>query len=385
MSLTTTVIMPTSALFSKVSVRVPFLDLRASYLELQEEVESAVAGVLASGAYLLGPQLEAFEAEFAQYTGARYCVAVGSGLDALYIALRALGIGDGDEVLVPSNTYIATWLAVSYAGARPVPVEPSPHTYNMDPSRIEAAITSRTRAILPVHLYGQPADMDPIIEIARKYNLHVLDDAAQAHGASYRCKRVGSLADITGWSFYPGKNLGAFGDGGAITTNDSSLADKVRLLRNYGSRKKYFNEEKGINSRLDELQAAILRVKLGRLDKWNERRRRIASRYNNELQQAGLLLPFVPAYADPVHHLFVVRCDRRDVLQQHLMNTGITTLIHYPVAPHLQQAYGDLGMREGSLPLSEEIHRTVLSLPIGPHMTDEHVDFVIQSVREFAQ
>jgi dTDP-4-amino-4,6-dideoxygalactose transaminase len=385
MSLTTTVLTPTSALFSKVSVRVPFLDLRASYLELQEEIESAVAGVLASGAYLLGPQLEAFEAEFAEYTGARHCVAVGSGLDALYIALRALGIGDGDEVLVPSNTYIATWLAVSYVGSKPVPVEPSPHTYNMDPARIEAAITSRTRAILPVHLYGQPADMDPIIEIARKYNLHVLDDAAQAHGARYRCKRVGSLTDITGWSFYPGKNLGAFGDGGAITTNDSSLADKVRLLRNYGSRKKYFNEEKGINSRLDELQAAILRVKLRRLDKWNERRRRIASRYNNELQQAGLLLPFIPAYADPVHHLFVVRCDRRDSLQQHLTNSGITTLIHYPVAPHLQQAYRDLGVREGSLPLSEEIHRTVLSLPIGPHMTDEHVDLVIQSVHEFAQ
>lgn len=385
MSLTTTAITPTSALFSKVSVKVPFLDLRASYQELKEEIENAVVDVLASGAYLLGPQLEAFEAEFAQYTGARHCVAVGSGLDALYLALRVLGIGDGDEVLVPSNTYIATWLAVSYVGARPVAVEPSPHTYNMDPARIEAAITSRTRAILPVHLYGQPADMDPIIQIAQKYNLHVLDDAAQAHGARYQCKRVGSLADITGWSFYPGKNLGAFGDGGAITTDDSSLADKVRLLRNYGSRQKYSNEEKGINSRLDEMQAAILRIKLKKLDKWNEQRCRIASRYKDELHDAGLLLPFVPRYADPVHHLFVVRSDGRDALQQHLMNRGITTLIHYPVPPHLQKAYSDLDMRAGSLPFSEEIHRTVLSLPIGPHMTDEQVDLVIQSVHEFAQ
>lgn len=376
--------MRTSERLSPADTEVPFLDLRATYNELREEIDEAVARVLSSGFYLFGHELEAFEAEFAEYVGARYCIGVGNGLDALHLSLRALGIGKGDEILVPSNTYIATWLAVSYAGATPVPVEPDARTYNLDPDRMEAALTGRTRAVMPVHLYGQPADMDPILEIARRHGLYVLDDAAQAHGARYKGKRIGGLGDITGWSFYPGKNLGAFADAGAVTTNDEVLADRVRVLRNYGSRKKYFNEVPGFNSRLDEMQAAILRVKLAYLDPWNERRMRIAARYLEELRDASLTLPYVPEWAAPVHHLFVVRSHRRDALREHLEQHGIKTLVHYPVPPHLQAAYHAIGMREGDLPISEAIHQQVLSLPIGPHMTDEQVGRVIESTREFA-
>lgn len=375
--------MRTSERPSPADAEVPFLDLRGTYCELKQEIDEAVARVLSSGCYLFGHELEAFEAEFAAYVGARYCIGVGNGLDALHLSLRALGIGPGDEVVVPSNTYIATWLAVSYAGATPVPVEPDARTYNLDPDRLEAAITIRTRAIMPVHLYGQPSDMDPILEIARRHGLSVVDDAAQAHGARYKGKRIGGLADITGWSFYPGKNLGAFADAGAVTTNDEVLADRVRVLRNYGSRKKYFNEVQGFNSRLDEMQAASLRVKLPSLDLWNERRMRIAARYGLALRDASLTLPYVPEWAAPVHHLFVVRSRRRQSLKEHLEQRGIKTLIHYPVPPHLQAAYREMGMREGDLPISEAIHREVLSLPIGPHMTDEQVSRVIDSTREF--
>ena len=370
---------------SKRSSQVPFLDLRAAYEELKAEVDDAVSRVLGSGYYLLGKELEAFEKEFAEYLDVRHCVAVGSGLDALHLALRALEVGQGEEVLVPSNTYIATWLAVSYAGAVPVPVEPDERTYNIDPGKLEAAITDRTRGIIPVHLYGQPADMDPILEVARKHNLWVLEDAAQAHGASYKGKRVGGLGDIAGWSFYPGKNLGAFGDGGAVTTNNGEFADRVRVLRNYGSRTKYFNEVRGFNSRLDEIQAAVLRVKLKHLDGWNRRRLQIAELYRRELEGCDLILPYVPEWAEPAYHLFVVRSGQRDALQQYLETQGIGTLIHYPVPPHLQQAYCEIGLAAGTLPISERIHREVLSLPIGPHVTEAQVETVTRAVCQFCQ
>ena len=366
-------------------MKVPFLDVRASYEEIAPELDAATHRVIAGGWYLLGDEIDAFEREYAAYVGAKYCVGLGNGLDALHLGLRAFGVGAGDEVIVPSNTYIATWLAVSYAGATPVPVEPDPRTYNLDPARIEAAITPRTKAILPVHLYGQPADMDAINAIAARHGLRVLDDAAQVHGARYRGRRVGALADITAWSFYPGKNLGALGDAGAITTDDAALADQVRTLRNYGSRVKYVNEVQGYNSRLDEIQAAALRVKLVHLDEWNARRARIAARYTAELDNAGLTLPHVPEWADPAWHVYVVRSPDRDALQRHLTAAAIGTVIHYPIPPHRQQAYRELQLPEGQFPLSEAIHREVISLPIGPHMTDEQVTATIAAVQEFAE
>lgn len=370
---------------SEKSGTVPFLDLRAAYLELKEEIDAAVARVLDSGFFLLGKELQAFEREFAEHVGVKYCVGLGSGLDALRITLHSLGVGPGDEVLVPANTYIATWLAVSYVGATPVPVEPDERTYNIDPKKVEAAITGRTKGIIPVHLYGQPADMGAILHIARQRKLWVVEDAAQAHGARYKGTAVGSLGDAAGWSFYPGKNLGALGDAGAVTTNDEQLADRIRVLRNYGSRIKYFNEVKGFNSRLDEIQAAVLRVKLRHLDTWNSRRRHLAEMYKDALQGAGLILPYVPEWAEPVYHLFVVRSNQRDRLRQCLENVGIHTLIHYPVPPHLQGAYSELGFREGSFPISERIHREVLSLPIGPQMTSLQAQFVSQTINTFAQ
>jgi dTDP-4-amino-4,6-dideoxygalactose transaminase len=365
------------------SISVPFLDLRAPYVELQDELDAAVGRVLDSGWYLLARELDTFEAAFAAYAGAKHCIGVANGLEALHLALLAMGVGPGDEVIVPSNTYIATWLAVSHTGAMPVPVEPDERTYNIDPDGIEEAITSRTKAILPVHLYGQPADMDAIVDIARKHGLRVLDDAAQAHGASYRGRAVGCLGDATGWSFYPSKNLGAFGDAGAVTTNDDEMADQIRLLRNYGSRSKYVNQVQGYNSRLDEVQAAVLSAKLRSLDRWNSRRTHIAHRYLQALQGTGIQEPLVPDWAEPAWHLFVVRTPDRDVLQRHACEAGIETLIHYPIPPHLQAAYAGLLLSEGSLPISEAIHREVLSLPIGPHMTDEQIECVIQVVQSF--
>lgn len=383
MSPTTTEATGSSLRLSEKSVQVPFLDLRATYTELQQEVDDAIGSVLRSGAFVLGKEVDAFEQQFAAYLGIKHCIGVGSGLDALHLALRALGAGPGDEVLVPSNTYIATWLAVSYTGATPVPVEPDPRTYNIDPSRIEAAITPRTRGIVPVHLYGQSADMDPILQIARQRGLWVLEDAAQAHGARYKGVRVGGLGDAAGWSFYPGKNLGAFGDGGAITTNSDEIADRVRVLRNYGSRVKYLNEVRGFNSRLDSIQAAILRIKLAHLDEWNARRREVAGHYARSLDGVALVLPQQSAWAEHVFHLFVVRSQHRDSLMQHLQARGIGSIIHYPIAPHLQNAYADLGLREGDLPLTERLHREVLSLPIGPHLGAEKTEAVIQAVRDF--
>lgn len=359
---------------------VSFLDLRAPYVELKDELDSAVARVLESGWFLLGEELSAFEREFAAYTGTQHCVGVGNGLDALRLCLSARGIGPGDEVIVPSNTYIATWLAVSQVGAKLVPVEPNERTYNIDPEKIEAAITSRTRAIIPVHLYGQPAEMAPILTLARQYGLFVLEDAAQAQGARYLGRSVGGLGDAAAWSFYPGKNLGAFGDGGAITTNDAALAGQLRTLRNYGSTVKYVHEVQGGNSRLDELQAAVLRVKLRSLDEWNGRRQRIAQQYCEDLLDLGLELPFVPEGMDPVWHLFVVRSPNRDALQAQLAACGIQTLIHYPTPPHLQGAYRELGWKQGRFPIAERIHEEVLSLPIGPHLGLDQVQAVVDAV-----
>lgn len=361
-------------------MKVPFLDLKFPHIELQQELEAAFRRVLESGWYVLGREVEAFEEEFAAYCGVRQCVGVGNGLDALHMILRAYGIGAGDEVIVPSNTYIATWLAVSYAGARPIPVEPIEATYNIDPQRICDAITPRTKAIIAVHLYGQPADMDAINDIAHRHGLKVIEDAAQAHGAGYKGARAGNLADAAGFSFYPGKNLGALGDGGAITTNDGGLASRVRMLRNYGSEVKYHNEVKGFNSRLDELQAALLRVKLKHLDNWNSARGRIAMSYLDGLAASDLVLPFVPEWADPVWHLFVVRSTRRGLLQNKLEHAGIGTMIHYPVPPHLQPAYAEEGYQMGDLPIAEKLHHEVLSLPIFPHLGNRELEIVISTI-----
>lgn len=360
---------------------IPFLDLGAAYRELQTEIDAAVSRALASGYYIGGSEVEAFQGEFAAYCESAHAVGVANGLDALHLALRAMDVGLGDEVIVPSNTYIATWLAVSQCGATPVPVEPDARTYNIDAARIEMAITPRTKVILPVHLYGQAADIDPILTLARKHGLRVLEDAAQAHGARYKGKRLGSHGDAVAWSFYPGKNLGAMGDGGAVTTNDAQLADRISVLRNYGSRVKYVNEVKGFNSRLDPLQAAVLRVKLARLDEWNARRIAIAARYQHGLSDIGLHLPFVPSWTEPTWHLYVVRHARRDALQKKLANAGVGTLIHYPIPPHLQSAYAELGHAQGNFPISEKIHNEVLSLPIGPSMSLSDADQVIQAVR----
>jgi dTDP-4-amino-4,6-dideoxygalactose transaminase len=362
-------------------VKVPFLDFVQPYEELKAELDEAYFRFMRSAWYILGREVEAFEQEFAAYCGAKHCIGVGNGLEALHLVLCAYGIGEGHEVIVPSNTYIATWLAVSYTGAKPVPVEPDPATFNLDPARIEAAITPRTKAIMPVHLYGQPADMDPIMAIARTRGLKVIEDNAQSQGARYKGRRTGALGDAAGNSFYPGKNLGAFGDAGAVTTDDAQLADAVRTLRNYGSKKKYYNECKGYNSRLDEMQAAFLRVKLKKLDEWNRRRTKVAEEYLAKFRGvSGLTLPHGPAWAEPVWHLFVVRHAKRDVLQDRLTQAGIGTLIHYPVPPHLSGAYEDAGWKAGDFPLAEAIAKTVLSLPIGPHLASDEADQVVKEM-----
>jgi dTDP-4-amino-4,6-dideoxygalactose transaminase len=363
---------------------VPFLDLTRAYRELQPEFNAAFERVMRSGCYLLGPELEAFEQDFAKYCGARFCAGVGSGLDALELILRAFGIGQGDEVIVPANTFIATWLAVTHAGARPVPVEPDPASFNLDPGRIEEAITPRTRAIIAVHLYGLPADMDPIREMARLHGLKVIEDAAQAHGARYQDRRAGNLSDAAAFSFYPGKNLGAFGDGGAVVTDDPDLVHRIVALRNYGSHQKYEHEIKGRNSRLDEIQAALLRARLRHLDEWNGRRRACARLYTSLLSGLSLTLPSERPKTEHAWHLFVVRTARRDALQRFLEARGVGTLIHYPIPPHLQPAYRDLGLGEGAFPVSETIHREVLSLPIGPHLSEDELRYVAGAVAECA-
>jgi dTDP-4-amino-4,6-dideoxygalactose transaminase len=366
------------------NITVPVLDMKSPYLELQPEMDAAYRRVMESGWYILGEELEAFENEYAAYIGVKHCVGVANGLEALELLLQAYEIGPGDEVLVPSNTYIATWLAVSRVGAVPVPVEPADGTYNIDPDRLEAAVTAKTRAIMPVHLYGQTAVADQINAVANRHGLCVIEDAAQAHGAAYQGRKAGALGSAAAWSFYPGKNLGAQGDAGAITTDDDRIAEQVRLLRNYGSRKKYFNEVKGINSRLDPLQAAFLRVKLTVLDAWNDRRSQVAAAYLAGMQSVpGLILPRVAPGCTPCWHQFVVRHPQRDALQAHLQAQGIGTLIHYPVPPHLSQAYQDLGKSRGSYPAAEDIAQTVLSLPMGPHLPSNQVDEVIQAMIAF--
>jgi dTDP-4-amino-4,6-dideoxygalactose transaminase len=365
-------------------MKVPFLDLKPAYRELQAELDAAWRRVMDSGWYILGEEVEAFEREFAAYCGARHCIGVANGLDALTLILRGYDIGPGSEVIVPANTYIATWLGVSYAGAIPVPVEPDLQTYNLDPGKIEAAITSRTRAIIPVHLYGRPAEMDAIREIGFRRGLKVIEDAAQAHGTDYQGKRTGNLGDAAAFSFYPTKNLGAFGDAGAVVTSDDGLAERVRVLRNYGSRAKYYNEVKGINSRLDPVQASLLRVKLRQLDAWNARRRIVAEEYLDGLSQASdLVLPSVAIGAQPAWHQFVVRHPLRDRLQEYLKESGVGTLIHYPVPPHLSGAYADGGWKRGDFPITEELADTVLSIPIGPHLGDDEVAFVIRTLQAF--
>ncbi len=359
---------------------VPFLDVGAAYRELKAEIDAAIQRVLDSGWYILGPEVEAFEAEWAAYCGAGHAVGVANGLDALTLALRALEIGPGDEVIVPSNTYIATWLAVTAVGARPVPVEHDPATHNIDPARIAPSITTATKAILPVHLYGQPADLDPILELAHMHGLRVIEDAAQAHGARYRGKRIGTHGDVVCWSFYPGKNLGALGDAGAVTTDRADIADRIRVLRNYGSRAKYVNEARGVNSRLDPIQAAVLRAKLPHLAAWTDRRGAVAAAYADGLRDSNLILPHVPEWADPAWHLYVVRSAQRDDLQKRLAGAGVGTLIHYPIAPHMQAAYADLGLAPGALPLARKLAGEVLSLPMGPHLSRADVDDVIAAV-----
>jgi dTDP-4-amino-4,6-dideoxygalactose transaminase len=365
---------------------VPFLDLKAINAEHRAELVAAFERVLDSGWYIMGSELKAFEHEYAAWCGTTYAIGVGNGLEALSLVLRAWGVGPGDEVIVPSNTYIATWLAATHVGATPVPVEPDELSLNIDPSRIEAAITPRTRVLLPVHLYGRPADMDSILPIARRYGLKVLEDGAQAHGARYRGRRLGGHGDATAWSFYPGKNLGALGDGGAITTNDVELAERLRALRNYGSRVKYHNETVGWNSRLDELQAALLRAKLPALDADNAHRTAIAQTYLEGLQglqHTGLRLPLGQAPdLSSAWHIFVVRHPRRDILAAALAAAGIGTVIHYPVPPHLQPAYAGMGLSLGGLPISERLHSELLSLPIGPTQTEQQTEQVIRAVRE---
>jgi dTDP-4-amino-4,6-dideoxygalactose transaminase len=364
-------------------MNVPFLDVGASYRELKSQIDAATLRVLEAGWYIGGAEVSSFESAFAGYVGSQHCVGLGNGLDALTLGLRALGVQAGDEVIVPSNTYIATWLAVSMIGAIPIPVEPLETTYNLDPSLLKAAITSRTKVILPVHLYGQPANLEPILELAHQHGLMVLEDAAQAQGATYKSKRIGAHGDAVAWSFYPGKNLGAFGDAGALTTDNPTVAQKVRVLGNYGSRVKYVNEEQGVNSRLDPLQAAALGVKLEHLSSWNLRRNEIAAFYLEQLQNTDLVLPAVPDWAEPAWHLFVIRSSARDQLAKHLAARGVGTVIHYPIPPHLQAAYADLGYQKGAFPIAERIHQEVLSLPMGPHLSLEQAEHVVKSIRAF--
>jgi len=363
-------------------MKFPFLDVREDYLELEQELTEAADKVFKKGWYVLGDEVTNFENEFAAYTQSKHCIGVGNGLDALTLILMAYDIKSGDEVIVPSNTYIATALAVSRLGAKVTFVEPDPITHNLDPVRIEEAITKHTKAVIPVHLYGLPADVDRINDIARKYNLKVIEDACQAHGAEYKGKKTGALADAAAFSFYPGKNLGAFGDGGAVTINDDELALKIRSLRNYGSQKKYFNEYQGINSRLDELQAALLRVKLKHLDDWNCRRRKAVEVYQNCLKSTeGLTLPVEPKEFRSCWHLYVVQTKKRDELQKKLLNQGVETLIHYPVPPYQQAAYSNLKIKSGSFPIADEFGNNVLSLPIGQHLSIESANYICQVIQ----
>lgn len=364
-------------------MKIPFVTFLPMERELDKELRDAFDRVFTRSWYIEGVEDEDFEKAFAEYCRTKYCVGVGNGLDALMLSLKALGIGEGDEVIVPSNTYIATALAVTYVGATPVFVEPRIETFNIDPSLIEAAVNEHTKAIMPVHLYGQACDMDPIMAVAKKYGLKVVEDCAQAHGATYKGQKVGTFGDAAGFSFYPGKNLGALGDAGAVVTNDEELAKKVRALGNYGSDYKYHHIYKGNNSRLDELQAAFLLAKLPLLDKMNVERRRIAERYLSEIKNAKVVLPTVEADMVPVWHIFGIRCKERDRLESWLNEAGIGTNKHYPIPMHMQECYKDLEISEGSLPIAEEISKTELSIPMYYGMTDEEISYVIERINEF--
>lgn len=361
-------------------MKIPFLDLSAASQELRVEIDAAISRVIDSGWYILGSEVEAFEKEWATYCVAEHAIGLANGLDALILSLRALEIGSGDDVLVPSNTFVATWLAVSAVGARPVPIEPDPITHNIDPSRIADACTPQTKAIIPVHLYGQPADMDAIRSIAKKLKLYVVEDAAQAHGARYKDRVIGAQSDVVCWSFYPGKNLGAMGDGGCVTTDNAEIAERLRLLRNYGSSEKYVHDCKGLNSRLDPIQAAILRVKLKKLDEWTERRRSIAKLYLEGISNPDLILPSVPDWAQPSWHLFVIRSNDRAQLQEKLSDEGIATLIHYPIPPHMQNAYRELGYEKQAFPIAKALADEVVSLPMGPHLSLQDASAVVDAL-----
>lgn len=362
-------------------MKVNFLDIWRLHQPIRAQLDEAYKRVMDSGWFVMGPELAAFELEFAAFSNVKHCIGVGNGLDALHLLLRAYGIGPGDEVIVPSNTFIATWLAVSQCGATPVAVEPDVNTHNINPALIAAAITSKTKAIMPVHLYGQPADMDPINQLAAEYGLVVIEDAAQAQGALYKGQQVGSLGHAAGTSFYPGKNLGALGDGGAVLTNDDAIADQVLRLRNYGSSIKYQHDLAGYNTRLDELQAAFLREKLKVLDGWNNKRKAIAKTYTELLSSADCITPMVPEYADPVWHLYVIRSQQRDKLKAYLEQHGVTTVIHYPIPPHRQACY--LEYLSQSLPIADMLAGEVLSLPMSPDLRDDELVEVARAAKRF--
>lgn len=364
-------------------MKIPFVSFEVMHREISDEITAKFKEVYERNWFIQGQELKSFEQEFAAYCGAKYCVGVGNGLDALYLPLKAYGIGSGDEVIVPSNTFIATALAVSYTGARPVFVEPDLNSFNLNPERIEEKITNRTKAIMAVHLYGQPAPMNEIREIADRYGLKVIEDSAQAHGASYRGRHTGGLGDAAGFSFYPGKNLGALGDGGAVVTNDKELADKVRALGNYGSDYKYHHIYQGNNSRLDEVQAAFLRIKLRQLDRWNARRIEIAEQYRRGIHNPKVILPVVSEGNTHVYHIYALRCQERDALEQYLNERGIGTNKHYPIPMHLQGAYAELNIHKGELPLAEEISATELSIPMYYGMTEEEVRYVVEAINTF--
>ena len=364
-------------------MKIPFVTFRPMERELNDDIRTAFDRVFTRSWYIEGVEDEAFEKAFAEYCGTKYCVGVGNGLDALMLALKALGIGEGDEVIVPSNTYIATALAVTYVGATPVFVEPDIRTFNIDPALIEAAITGRTKAIMPVHLYGQACDMDPIMAVAKKYGLKVVEDCAQAHGATYKGQKIGSFGDAAGFSFYPGKNLGALGDAGAVVTDDKELADKVRALGNYGSDYKYHHIYLGNNSRLDELQAAFLAAKLPLLENMNAERRRVAKLYTEGINNPKVITPYVNPDCVPVWHIYGIRCAERDALEKHLNDKGIGTNKHYPIPMHMQECYKDLNIPQGALPVAEEISATELSIPMYYGMTDEEIQYVIDAINEF--
>lgn len=365
-------------------MKINFVDLKKQYHSIKKETDNAIQRVIDSTSFVLGKEVSDFEKNFADFCNTKYSIGVASGTDALFLALKALDIGPGEEVITVANTFIATPLAISHCGAKPVIVDCNPDDYNIDVSKIESAITNKTKAIIPVHLYGQPADMDPILELAEKHNIKVVEDACQAHGAEYKKKRTGGFGVMGCFSFYPGKNLGAYGDAGAITTNDSEIYEKLRLLREYGQKKKYHHALKGYNSRLDSIQAAVLNVKLKYLGKWNNQRRKNAKLYNKLLEDIkGITIPVEREDVKHIYHLYVIRCNARGKLAEHLQSKGVSTLIHYPVPIHLQEAYSDLGYNKGSFPVTEKYSNIILSLPMFPELNKEEITYTTNSIKEY--